>query len=957
MPKKKLLEEFNLEKEEAVRRFWKKEGIPEKARLLSQKQKKTYYFMDGPPYATGHIHMGTALNKILKDIAIRSRRMQGYNVFDRPGYDCHGLPTEKKVEEKLGFSNKQQIEEYGVGKFIEQCRHFATEFIEVMNQEFDNLGVWMDWQNPYLTLSDDYIEAIWWSFKKADEQGLLYKGLYPVHVCPRCETVVSFNEIEYAKQADESIFVKFPVLENESTFFVIWTTTPWTLPGNTGIMAHPGFDYAFAKLSNGETWILAEKKVQGLMDAIEAGYAIEKVVKGKELEGMGYKNPLQKNLKLPEMPNAYRVIMSERYVNLEEGTGLVHCAPGHGKEDFDAGTKAGLPAISPVEMNGTLKEEAGKYAGKKCREVDKEIIADLEFAGVLVFKHSYTHDYPICWRCKTPLLMVSVEQWFLKIRGIQEKMLELNKAVKWHPEWMMDRMQNWLQSISDWPVSRARYWGAPLPIWICENCGSKKVVGSKKELQLLSKEKNFDMHKPGIDNIKLPCSCGGKMKRVPEILDVWFDSGVSSWAALGYPGEEKLFSQFWPADFNLEGSDQFRGWWNSQLILSTICFEKAPFKDVLVHGIVLDLEKKKMSKSLGNIVQPKDIIEKYNRDYLRHYLAGTSRGEDFAFTWDVFQDIQRFFNTLWNTYNYAAIYLDLDLQKAEKTGSKTLAAEDEWIISKVNSLNETVLDSYNNYSFFRATAAIEEFVVEELSRTYIKLIRERAAGKDSLAVSKTMSYVIKRLLGMLAPIAPHITEYLYQHCKSEKMPLSVHLLEMPLPDEKKIDKKLEQQFEKSKAVTQTVLSIREEQKLRLRWPLKELIIVSKTGKELSKVKKALASSCNVQKVLLEKKKPRKGKYAEKEFEGMQLLLNIEADEALKENWELQEVRRRVQDLRKQAKLMPGEKAKLRIACSDEKFLQKYRKEIEESTNTAFAETRKKPEEKLIERKFAMQVEK
>ncbi len=952
MAKKRILEQFDLKKEESVRRFWKKDQIPEKARKQSQKQKEPFYFMDGPPYATGHIHMGTALNKVLKDVAMRSKRMQGFNVFDRPGYDCHGVPTEKKVEEKLGFNNKQQIEEYGVDKFTEQCRHFATQFIEVMNKEFDNIGVWMDWKNPYLTLDDDYIEAIWGSFKKADEKGLLYKGLYPVHICPRCETVVAFNEIEYTKQTDESIYVKFPVKDAKETFLVIWTTTPWTLPGNTGVMVNPKFDYAFVKLSNGETWIVAEKKVQNLMDAIEAGYAIEKIVKGKELEGMQYKNPLQKKLKLPELENAYRVVMSERYVNLDEGTGLVHCAPGHGKEDYEVGNKAGLPAISPVKLNGLLKEETGKYAGKKCRVVDKEIIEDLEYDKMLVYKHEHTHDYPVCWRCKSPLLMLSVKQWFLQIRSIQEKMLSLNKEVNWTPAWMKDRMHNWLESISDWPISRARYWGTPLPIWVCDKCESKKVIGNRKELRQLSGVKEIEMHKPGIDKIEFGCSCGGTMKRVPEILDVWFDSGVSSWAALGFPEKKELFEKFWPANLNLEGTDQFRGWWNSQLILSTICFDKAPFENILVHGIVLDLQKKKMSKSVGNIVQPKEIIEKYNRDYLRYYLVSTSKGEDFAFSWDAFKDIHRFFNVLWNSYNYALLYLDIDLEKAEKIELKGLEAEDKWIISKVESLTKETLNAYNNFTYFKATAAIEEFVLEELSRTYIKLVRNR---EDKENVNKTLSYVLGKILKIIAPITPHIAEYIYQGFKSGKMPESIHLIEIPLPDAKKIDKKLEAEFEKTKQVTQAVLSLREENKLRRRWPLRSLTIVSKTGKELSHVKKVLESSCNVQKVLLDKKKPRKGKYAEKEIEGIKAFLEIDADQELKEIWELQELRRKIQDLRKQAKLMPGQKAKLKIACSKPEFLEKFKKEIETGTNTELDQTKKKPSEKLLERKFALQI--
>jgi len=955
MAKTRILRPFDRKREESVKRLWKKESIPELVRKASQKQEKPYYFMDGPPYATGHIHMGTALNKILKDVAIRAKRMQGFNVFDRPGYDTHGLPIENKVEEKLGFEHKNQIEEYGVEKFIEQCKHFATEFIGVMNHEFDNLGIWMDWENPFLTLNDDYIEAIWWSFKKADEKGLLYKGLYPVHVCPRCETAVSFNEIEYSRETDESVYVKFPVKERKSTFLVIWTTTPWTLPGNTGIMVHPNFDYDFVKMSNGQTWIIAKEKVQGLMEAIEAGYAIEKTVKGKDLEGMEYESPLKRNLELPEMEKAYRVILSERYVNLEEGSGLVHTAPGHGKEDFDAGSKAGLPAISPVGMDGLLKEETGKYAGKRAKEVDSEIVSDLEEDGMLVYKHDYTHDYPLCWRCKTPLLMLSVEQWFFQIKGIHERMLALNKEINWVPNWMQDRMQNWLEGIGDWPISRARYWGTPLPIWICRECGKKIVIGSRKELQGLSKAKEIEMHKPGIDAIEIPCSCGSTMKRIPEVLDVWFDAGVSSWAALGFPSEEKAFEKFWPADLNLEGTDQFRGWWNSELILSTICFDKLPFKNILVHGIVLDLEKKKMSKSLGNIVQPKDVIEKYNRDYLRYYLIGTSKGEDFAFSWDVFKDIHRFFNVLWNTYNYSLIYLDLDLGKAEKIDAKGLEAEDRWILSRLNGLVETVTGAYNGYTFHKAVSAIEQFVMEDLSRTYIKLVRERASGQGRETVGKTMACVIDRLLRLLAPIAPHITEYLYQDLKQEKMPESVHLLSLPEPEKKRTDKKLEGEFEKAMQATQAVLALREEKKLRRRWPLKEIVLVSKTGRELGKVKGIVASFANVQKVVLDKRKPRKGNYAEKDLGFVKIFLNIEADKELKENWELQELRRKIQEMRKQAKLMPGQKAKLRISSSDQGFVEKYRKEIEESTSTELVPSKKKASEKLFERKFGLQI--
>ena len=947
MAGKKMLEPYSREKEAEIHSFWKKGRIQDKARAKSAKQSKPYYFMDGPPYATGHIHMGTALNKILKDIAMRSRRMQGFNVFDRPGYDTHGLPIENKVEQKLGFKGKQDIEKYGVGKFIKECKKFATQFIDVMNQEFVDLGVWMDWKNPYLTLTDDYIEAIWWTFKKANEKKLLYVGKYPVHVCPRCATAVAYNEIEYVKQTDTSVYVKFQLKDKKDTFLVIWTTTPWTLPGNTGVMVHPKYDYSFVKMSNGETWIVAKEKVQELMDAIEAGFSVEKTVKGKELEGLQYGNPLEKNLKLPKLENAYRVVLNERYVDLSAGTGLVHTAPGHGKEDFDAGMKSGLPAISPVAIDGTLTDEAGKYAGKKARVVDTEIIEDLEKDDALVYKHPYTHDYPVCWRCKSPLLMIALKQWFFKISAIQKKLVKSNKETKWVPAFMQDRMHDWLNQLGDWPISRARYWGTPLPIWTCEKCEEIKVIGTIGELKKESGVAKIDVHKPEIDKIELKCKCSGKMRRIPEVLDVWFDAGVSSWAALGYPGKTELFKKFWPASLNLEGTDQFRGWWNSELILSTIAFDKKPFETIMVHGLITDLSKVKMSKSRGNTVTPKEVIEKHNRDFLRFYLASQSRGQDIAFSWDAFKDISRFFNTLWNSFNYTSLYLELN---PEKKGKAKPEAEDKWLLSKLNSLVAEVNLHFENYEFFKACSAIDYFVLEELSRTYIKLVRERVGTNSGQAVSETLSQALFTLAKLMAPITPHLSEYLYQGMKQGKMPESVHLLELPKAEKKLVDKKLEKEMELCKQLAQTALSLREQEKLRLRWPLKEVVVQTKTGKELGKVKGILAKMCNVQKASEATSKP-KGSFAEKEFEGRTVLLNTEADKEMKEQWELMELRRKIQDMRKQAKLVPQQTVKMAIGSSDEGFLKKYRKEIEESTNTKMEISKGGKREKLLEREF------
>ncbi|MCR4368928.1 MAG: isoleucine--tRNA ligase, partial [archaeon] len=785
----KKLEAYDLKKEEEIRRFWAEGKIAKLARNANPKG-KGFYMMDGPPYASGHIHMGTALNKIVKDITIRHKRMQGYSVLDQPGYDTHGLPIENKVEKELGLKTKDEIKKLGEEKFIEECRKFATQYIGIMNAEFDNLGVWMDWENPYLTLNKEYIEAIWRTFKKADEKGLLYLGKYPIHACTHCETAVAYNEIEYKKQTDTSIYVKFKARGEKNKFFIIWTTTPWTLPSNTGVMANPKFDYVEAQVG-AEIWVIAKERLSQLMDAIEAGYVVLREFKGKELEGKQYENPLAKNLKIdwedvekysplgksifekdknvkmvsgpipPVRDNAYRIIMSERYVNLEEGTGLVHTAPGCGKEDYDEGMRNNLPLVSIVNVNGLFTKEGGKYEGKKARVVDQEIISDLEEENALVYKHPYTHDYPVCWRCQSPLLMISAPQWFFKVTAIRERMLELNEKVEWHPSWGKDRFRNWLESLGDWPISRQRFWGTPLPIWICDfpACGNKKVLASEKEIREHYKGPLKDLHKPWIDKVEWGCKkCGkGTMKRVPEVMDVWFDSGVSSWGSLGYPENKEGFEKYWPADFNVEGKDQIRGWWNSQLITSTICFDAAPFKAIAMHGMVLDLGKKKMSKSEGNIVSPKEVIEKYNRDYLRFYLAREFKGEDMVFDWEAFKDINRFFNTLWNSYNYAATYLDLDFENGEKIGAKKLATEDAWIVSKMHSLSQQVVAQYNDYNYSKAVSLMEYFVLEEFSRTYIKMIRERAKS-DPKNLGKVFSHVLYELIRLLAPITPHLSE-------------------------------------------------------------------------------------------------------------------------------------------------------------------------------------------------------
>jgi len=871
--------------EEDILEFWKEKKIYEKSRKRNAKGKK-FYLMDGPPYATGHIHMGTALNKILKDIALRSQRLQGKNVFDRAGYDTHGVPIEYKIEKELKFETKQDIEKFGVKKFIQKCKEYATKFIDVMADEFINLGVWMDFKNPYLTLSNEYIEAIWDVFKIADEKKLLYLGQYPIHICPRCETAVAFNEIEYAKQDDTSVYVKFPLKNRKNTYLLIWTTTPWTLPANTGVMVNPDFNYVEAELSSGEKWILEENLAGKIFAQLGLGYTIKNKHKGKEIKSWEYENPLSKNLNL-KTKNAYKVVLSSRYVTNEDGTGLVHCAPGHGKEDYEVGKENNLDMPSPVDISGLLTEEAGKYAGKKARVVDEEIINDLEKDNMLVYKHKYTHDYPLCWRCKSPLLMVSQPQWFLKISGIQKKILAENEKTNWNPRWMKARMKAWLEGVSDWPVSRKRYWGTPLPIWICE-CGEKKVLGSVKELEKLSKKKIKNIHKPEIDEITIPCKCGKKMKRVPEVLDVWFDSGVSSWAALE---TKENIKKFWPSDLNIEGKDQVRGWWNSQFILSEIKFEKKPFESILEHGMILSLGKKKMSKSLGNIISPEEIISKYSRDYLRYYFAKTSKGEDFEFKEEDMKEIQSVFRVLINVNNFAS-QLSPEKQK--------LKIEDKWILSRFNNLIKSASESYNSYQYPEAVQLLENFIINDLSKTYIQIIRERADETYDI-----LNEIILGLLKILAPIIPFITEKIWQELKERKIVKeeSVHLTGWPKADEKKIDRKLEENMGVALKVIEFGLAERNQAGIGLKWPLAKAVICIKEHEAVRKFEEVIKSQLNVKEIEIK---------TAKESE-IKVELDLKMTDELEAEGYARELSRAIQAARKKAGLKKEDKIELEIS--------------------------------------------
>lgn len=883
------------EDEREIKAFWDKKKIYEKVMKMNAKGEK-FYFMDGPPYATGSIHMGTALNKILKDIAMRSKRQQGFDVFDRAGYDTHGIPIEFQIEKEIGSTGKQDIEKYGVGKFIEKCKEYATKHIDIMNKQFENLGVWMDFENPYITLNDEYIEAIWYAFKKAHEKKLLYLGKYPVHICTRCATAVAFNEIEYGKKTDKSIYVKFPLKDKKKTYLIIWTTTPWTLPGNTGIMVNPDVVYQEIETGAGEKWIIAKDLVHRLMSEIETGFTVKSEFLGKKMKDWKYESPLHKNIKV-KIKNAYKIVLSKRYVTTEDGTGLVHCAPGHGKEDYEVGKENELDIICPVNIEGKMTSEAGKYSGMSAKEANEQIINDLKEDGKLIHLKNYEHEYPLCWRDKTPLLMAAQPQWFLKISEIQKELLKENDKTYWVPDYMKLRMKAWLEGIGDWPISRQRYWGTPLPIWVDEDDlenGERIVIGSIDELKKLSGNKKIGMHKPDIDKITIKGKNGKVLKRVSEVLDVWFDSGVSSWAALGFPQDKKKFDKFWPADLNIEGKDQFRGWWNSQIILSHIAFGKKPFDAIQVHGMVLDVGKKKMSKSHGNAISPESVIEKFGRDYLRYYFAKFSKGEDFSYKEDEFREINKVITILKNINNYV-------LQLERKKGK--IQVEDKWILSKYYSVLKKASEFYNMYKYPEALQCIEEFLVFDLSRTYIQMTRER-----SEETYETLNEIFIGLLQMLSPIIPFLTEKLWMNMYEKKIVKeeSVHLSGWPKYEKKKVDEKLEAEMKIVLKIIEIGLSERDKAKIGLKWPLGN-VFLELNGEIDTDLKEIIERQLNVKKVSIKKIKG----------EEIKLVLDTTSTPELEAEGYSRELARKIQAERKNIGLKKGELIDIEIFADKE----------------------------------------
>ena len=829
-------DQVKLEKE--VLEFWDS-GKTYEAVKAQNAQGKQFYFCDGPPYATGQIHPGTAWNKCLKDAVCRYKRACGFNVRAQPGYDTHGLPIEVKVEQEMKLKHKGEIETVGVEKFVQRCKFFASEHMEVMGRQFFRCGVWMDWEKPYVTYTDSYISKSWGTIKAAHDKGLLQQGNYVVPYCSRCQTTLANYELEYGEQDDPSIYVKFKVNGSENEHLVIWTTTPWTLVSNMAVMAHPTHMYVKVQVGK-DVLIVAKERLDTLMAFYPTTSAtILGELSGKKLEGTKYEHPLQGKI---GKEYERKVVLSDEFVTLEDGSGLVHCAPGHGPEDFIIGRRFGIEVYSPINAEGKFTQGGGAFAGMDARGANPKVIEALEECGALIHTGKVRHRYPHCWRCKTPLIFIATPQWFITVSKFRERMHEEIANVKWKPDFALTRFRDFVAGAPDWCISRQRYWGIPLPIWKCEACAQVRVLASKEELPMQPQE----LHRPYIDAIMLDCKCGGKMKRVSDILDVWFDSGNAIWASL--TKEDTVNPAC--ADFIVEGKDQTRGWFYSLLGCGIVLNNQAPYKTVLMHGFFVDDKGEKMSKSVGNFVPLEEVLDKYGSDAFRLWSLSNTIWDDLRFSW---MEIKEAHRTLGILYNLGVFMGRFYAQPKKQVQKDHLETEDRWLLARLETVKKAATEAYEAYEPNRAAKALREFLVEDVSRFYMKLAKERIdEGRGADAVHFALYKCLFEAHIMLMPIAPFICEHNYQEFfrKYEKR-ASLALCAWPKEEPSMQDALLERQVGIAKEVIAAASAARVLGNVKLRWPLEELALVcgsTEVSNAAERMGNMIERMCNVKRI-------------------------------------------------------------------------------------------------------------
>ena len=800
-----------VDREKKVEEFWKENHIFEKS-MENRKEGETYTFYDGPPTANGKPHIGHVLTRVIKDMIPRYRTMKGYMVPRKAGWDTHGLPVELEVEKKLGLDGKEQIEEYGMEPFIKQCKESVWKYKGMWEDFSSTVGFWADMEHPYVTYYDDYIESEWWALKEIWNKKLLYKGFKIVPYCPRCGTPLSAQEVSqgYKTVKERSAVVRFKVV-GEEAYFLAWTTTPWTLPSNVALCVNPDETYCKVKAADGYTYYMAEALLDKVLGKLakeegEKAYEVLETYKGTDLEYKAYE-PLFAcaGEAAAKQKKKAHFVTCDNYVTMSDGTGIVHIAPAFGEDDSRIGRNYELPFVQFVDGQGNLTKET-PYAGVFVKKADPMVLTDLDKEGKLFDAPKFEHDYPHCWRCDTPLIYYARESWFIKMTAVKDDLIRNNNTINWIPESIgKGRFGDWLENVQDWGISRNRYWGTPLNIWQCE-CGHMHSIGSRQELFEMSgdeKAKTVELHRPYIDEITLKCpECGGEMHRVPEVIDCWFDSGAMPFAQHHYPFENKeLFEQQFPANFISEAVDQTRGWFYSLLAESTLLFNKAPYKNVIVLGHVQDENGQKMSKSKGNAVDPFDALNKYGADAIRWYfyinsapwLPNRFHGKA------VVEGQRKFMSTLWNTYAFFVLYADIDNFDPTKyeLNYDQLPVMDKWLLSRLNTTVQAVDNDLANYKIPEAARALQEFV-DEMSNWYVRRSRERFWAKgmeqDKINAYMTLYHALVTIAKTAAPMIPFMTEDIYQNLVrsvDKDAPESIHLCDFPTVNEAWIDKDLE----------------------------------------------------------------------------------------------------------------------------------------------------------------------
>ena len=800
-----------VDREKKVEEFWKENHIFEKS-MENRKEGETYTFYDGPPTANGKPHIGHVLTRVIKDMIPRYRTMKGYMVPRKAGWDTHGLPVELEVEKKLGLDGKEQIEEYGMEPFIKQCKESVWKYKGMWEDFSSTVGFWADMEHPYVTYYDDYIESEWWALKEIWNKKLLYKGFKIVPYCPRCGTPLSAQEVSqgYKTVKERSAVVRFKVV-GEDAYFLAWTTTPWTLPSNVALCVNPDETYCKVKAADGYTYYMAEALLDKVLGKLakeegEKAYEVLETYKGTDLEYKGYE-PLFAcaGEAAAKQKKKAHFVTCDTYVTMSDGTGIVHIAPAFGEDDSRIGRNYDLPFVQFVDGQGNLTKET-PYAGVFVKKADPMVLTDLDKEGKLFDAPKFEHEYPHCWRCDTPLIYYARESWFIKMTAVKDDLIRNNNTINWIPESIgKGRFGDWLENVQDWGISRNRYWGTPLNIWQCD-CGHMHSIGSRQELFEMSgdeKAKTVELHRPYIDEITLKCpECGGEMHRVPEVIDCWFDSGAMPFAQHHYPFENKeLFEQQFPANFISEAVDQTRGWFYSLLAESTLLFNKAPYKNVIVLGHVQDENGQKMSKSKGNAVDPFDALNKYGADAIRWYfyinsapwLPNRFHGKA------VVEGQRKFMSTLWNTYAFFVLYANIDNFDPTKYNLEydQLPVMDKWLLSRLNTTVQAVDNDLANYKIPEAARALQEFV-DEMSNWYVRRSRERFWAKgmeqDKINAYMTLYNALVTIAKTAAPMIPFMTEDMYQNLVrsvDKDAPESIHLCDFPTVNEAWIDKDLE----------------------------------------------------------------------------------------------------------------------------------------------------------------------